>query len=158
MPTAIGVFGSWNKSIKRVFLWHSYIFLQNGFPYSAVEIISASYSLYFKSWQLILKRSFPHNDNENNYGFVSKVAFYVHEFIELLFSEIFFNTSFGRKLHYTTKCYIYYICEIKYLNSSRLKQDSPDIERKETGKSLYDLAMDVLILMPLYGLSLKINW
>ena len=46
---------------------------------------------------------------------------------------------------------------IRYLNSPCLKQDSPDIEGKETGKSLYDLSMDVLILMPSYGLSLKIN-
>ena len=36
--------------------------------------------------------------------------------------------------------------EIRYLNSPRLKQACLDIERKETGKSLYDFAMDVLIL------------
>ena len=40
--------------------------------------------------------------------------------------------------------------EEKYLNSPRLKQDSLDIERKETGKSLKDLAMDVLILLFLF--------
>ena len=38
-----------------------------------------------------------------------------------------------------------YMSKIRYLNSPRLKQDCLDIERKEIGKSLYDLAMDVLI-------------
>ena len=50
-----------------------------------------------------------------------------------------------------------YISEIRYLKSPRLKQDSLDIDRKETDKSLKDLVMDVLILMLLYGLSLKIS-
>ena len=44
---------------------------------------------------------------------------------------------------------------IRYLNRLRLKQDSLVIERKETGKSLYNLAMVVLSLMFLHGLSLK---
>ena len=48
-----------------------------------------------------------------------------------------------------------YISEMRYLNRLRLKQDSLVIERKETGKSLYDFAMVVLILMSLHGLSLK---
>ena len=85
------------------------------------------------------------------------VSFYVHVFIKLLFREIFFNTSFRRKLHYTTTKYYIYYSEIRYLSNLRLKQDSPDIERKETGSLLYELAMDVVILMPLYGLSLKMN-
>ena len=33
-----------------------------------------------------------------------------------------------------------YISKIRYLNSYRLKQDSVNIERNETGKSLNDLA------------------
>ena len=44
---------------------------------------------------------------------------------------------------------------MRYLNRLRLKQDSLVIERKETGKSLYDFAMVVLSLMSLHGLSLK---
>ena len=44
---------------------------------------------------------------------------------------------------------------MRYLNRLRLKQDSLVIERKETGKSLKDFAMDVIILMSLHGLSLK---
>ena len=47
------------------------------------------------------------------------------------------------------------ISEMRYLNRLRLKQDSLVIERKETGKSLYDFAMVVLSLMSLHGLSLK---
>ena len=35
--------------------------------------------------------------------------------------------------------------EERYLNSPCLKQDSLDIERKETGKSLKDLGMDICI-------------
>ena len=110
--------------------------------------------VYF--WQLILNRSLSHNDNEKNYGFLSKTLttwlFTFMNSFELFSERFFFNTSFGRKLHYTTKYYIYYICEIRYLNSPRLKQDNPDIEQKETGKSFYDLAMDmdVLILMSLF--------
>ena len=45
--------------------------------------------------------------------------------------------------------------EMRYLNRLRFKQGSLVIEQKETGKSLYDFAMDVLILMSLHGLSLK---
>ena len=37
-----------------------------------------------------------------------------------------------------------YISEMRYLNGLRLKQDSLVIERKETGISLYDLALVVL--------------
>ena len=44
---------------------------------------------------------------------------------------------------------------MRYLNRLRLKQDSLVIERKETGKSLYDFAMVILRLMSLHGLSLK---
>ena len=36
---------------------------------------------------------------------------------------------------------------MRYLNRLRFKQGSLVIEQKETGKSLYDFAMDVLILM-----------
>ena len=46
---------------------------------------------------------------------------------------------------------------MRYLNRLRSKQGSLVIERKETGKSLYNFAMDVLILMSLHGLSLKIS-
>ena len=46
---------------------------------------------------------------------------------------------------------------MRYLNRLRLKQGSLVIDRKETGKSLYDFAMDVFILMSLHGLSLKIS-
>ena len=48
-----------------------------------------------------------------------------------------------------------YISEMRYLNRLRLKQDSLVIERKETGKSLYDFAMVVLSLVSLHGLSLE---
>ena len=41
---------------------------------------------------------------------------------------------------------------MRHLNRLRLKQD---IERKETGKSLYDFAMVILILMSLHWLSLR---
>ena len=44
---------------------------------------------------------------------------------------------------------------MRYLNRLRLKQGSLVIDRKETGKSLYDFAMVVLSLMSLHGLSLK---
>ena len=44
---------------------------------------------------------------------------------------------------------------MRYLNRLHLKQDSLVIERKETGRSLHDFAMVVLILMSLHGLSLK---
>ena len=50
-----------------------------------------------------------------------------------------------------------YISEMRYLNRLHLKQGSLVIERKETGKSLYDYAMDLLILMSVHGLSLKIS-
>ena len=46
---------------------------------------------------------------------------------------------------------------MRYLNRLRLKHGSLVNDRKETGKSLYDFAMDRLILMPLNGLSLKIS-
>ena len=42
---------------------------------------------------------------------------------------------------------------MRYLNRLRLKQDSLVIERKGTGKSFYDFAMVVLILLSLHGLS-----
>ena len=44
---------------------------------------------------------------------------------------------------------------MRYLNRLRLKQESLVIERKETGKSLYDFAMVKLRLMSLHGLNLK---
>ena len=49
------------------------------------------------------------------------------------------------------------LSEMIYLNSPHLKQDCLDIERQETGKSLYDLhvVMDVLDLMSAHGFSLK---
>ena len=50
-----------------------------------------------------------------------------------------------------------YTSEIRYLNRLRLKHDSLVIERKETGKSLNDFAMHILILMSLHGLSSKIS-
>ena len=46
---------------------------------------------------------------------------------------------------------------MRYLNRLRLKQGSLVIERKETGKSLYDFETHVLILISLHGLSLKIS-
>ena len=39
---------------------------------------------------------------------------------------------------------------MRYLNRLRLKQDSLVIERKETGKSLYDFAMVVLSRIKCY--------
>ena len=42
---------------------------------------------------------------------------------------------------------------MRYLNRLRLKQDSLVIERKETGKWLYDFTMFVLILMSQHGLK-----
>ena len=44
--------------------------------------------------------------------------------------------------------------KIRHMNCACLKQGIP---RKETGNSLNDLAMDVLILLLLHRLSLKIN-
>ena len=43
-----------------------------------------------------------------------------------------------------------YMSVMRYLNTLRLKKDSLAIERKETGKSLYDFAMVVLFLMSLH--------
>ena len=42
---------------------------------------------------------------------------------------------------------------MRYLNRLCLKQGSLVIDRRETGISLYDFAMDVLIFMSLHGLS-----
>ena len=45
---------------------------------------------------------------------------------------------------------------MRYLNRLRFKQGSLVIEQKETGKSLYDFAMDVLILMLILMLGLHV--
>ena len=75
----------------------------------------------------------------------------------------FFNTLFGNLNHFgqnvlhlvpkqkREKKKENYISEMRYLNRLRLKQGSLVIERKETGRSLYNFAMDVLILMSLQG-------
>ena len=74
---------------------------------------------------------------------------------------LFFNTLFGSLNHFGQRCFTFsaktdkrekkgeenYISETRYLNRLRFKQGSLVIEQKETGKSLYDFAMDVLILM-----------
>ena len=86
-----------------------------------------------------------------------------------LHTVVFFNTLFGSLNHFgqnvlhlvpkqkerKKKEEENYISEMRYLNRLCLKQESLVIERKETGKSLYDFAMVVLILMSLHGLSLK---
>ena len=82
----------------------------------------------------------------------------------------FFHNFIGQSKSFWAKCSTFsaktktekkkeenYISEMRYLNRLRLKQGSLVIERKETGKSLYDYAMDVLILISLHGLSLKIS-
>ena len=80
---------------------------------------------------------------------------------------VFFDTLFGNLCHFGQNVLHLVpkqkrekkrrnMSEMRYLNRLRFKQGSLVIEQKETGKSLYDFAMDVLILMLILMLGLHV--